>query len=613
MTRKERTPSLLPLGRGLRTGTLVLVGGLVAAAWLAALLALQPSFSERAGPEALPHLSVDPLPFQGVVWGEGTTGPGWAFADGEALLLKTSLLLMLLTAAAAGLGQMAVAGVVAVARRSELRLRRALGAPRDRIVGDLVREAGAGLLRGTVPGTVAALIGAWLVTALWTLHPALPTPALAPGWEAFAWVTAAVLCWAAFSFVVVQSGEAVPGAPLHPAAPLGEPFRGEVCHPGVPILQIAVTTLILVTAGLLGLGSGTASDRPDGSGPLLDRMVIEAPPGTGGEVVAGLLERASALRSSRSEGRTAVTSAGFWEGAGHVRYAETECGYCFWPGNPPTLAPLKGEPAVHHAVSPDTFDLAGIMLIQGRGFTPDDGPGAEPVAVVSHGFARENFQDGDAVGRKVRIGADRNLWHTVVGVIEPLPRGSVASRRNPPEDVLVPVAQLPPDHLEVVTTGPDPLAAAGFDPGFRTLEKAPLAARAAAVGAWTTGFGRFWLAAGAAAGGLALLGTLLTVGRRVREEAPEIALRRALGATRARLAARYLGLGLRIGIVGALLGAWLALFAVSALFPEGFAAPMKVAMLLVPVAALVTGTAGLVSAVTAWMAMRGPPRAGMEG
>jgi hypothetical protein len=110
------------------------------------------------------------------------------------------------------------------------------------------------------------------------------------------------------------------------------------------------------------------------------------------------------IRGAGACRRVSVTTPGFAESVGHLRFAQTECGVCYIPGTPPVPAPFKGEVAVHHAVSPDTFQMAGIEVLEGRGFTPADGPTAEPVAIVSRGFAAKHFQDGDAIGRRVQIG-----------------------------------------------------------------------------------------------------------------------------------------------------------------------------------------------------------------
>jgi hypothetical protein len=605
---------------GARMSEILLLGGLVAAVWLGFLLALQPPFPDRLGPEALPHLSVDPIPTQGVAWSEGDRGPGAAYAAAESVLLTTSIVLLLLVAGVAGLGQMSIAGVVAVARRGEVRLRRALGAPRDRLVLESSQGAARTLVRALLAGALSAVVVGTALMGAWPTGSAVGAPGLAVGLLAAVFASGSLLAWGAFSFGVVVSGEMLPRGPLRRDTPLAEPFRGDLCHPGVPILQIAVASLVVIAAGLLTLGarldtgSGFAAQGVTGGGSLtLERIVVESPAGEAEALVETILARVKEAKASEGLGAVGVTSPGFWEGMGHVRYAETECGYCFRPGNPPTLAPLKGEMAVHHFVSPDTFRLAGIVLVEGRGFAESDGPDAEPVAVVSRGFARRNFQDGEALGRRVRLGADRERWHTVVGVIEPLSRHLYPSHHQPEEDVLFPVAQVPPRTVEVLAASVLPFLEFDLGPGAVVRERASVGERAEAIRVWLGAYGSLWGSVAVAGVVLALLGTALTVGRRVREESQEIALRRALGAGRLRLLVRQAGFGLRVGLIGTVLGGWAALFLVWDLVPGGFAAGSDLGLLFLGTIAGLAGAASLAAGGAGFMALRGAPREGMEG
>jgi predicted permease len=75
-------------------------------------------------------------------------------------------------------------------------------------------------------------------------------------------------------------------------------------------------------------------------------------------------------------------------------------------------------PAAVVNVSDRYFETMGVELTQGRGFTRDDGlPGSE-VAVVTEHFVQVHFPDGDALGRRLRLGATTPdaPWVTVIGV-----------------------------------------------------------------------------------------------------------------------------------------------------------------------------------------------------
>src|SRR6185503_16633119 len=65
-------------------------------------------------------------------------------------------------------------------------------------------------------------------------------------------------------------------------------------------------------------------------------------------------------------------------------------------------ADLNGLKVGVIAVSDRYFDLFGINIGQGRGFTAGDRAESEPVAVISETLARRLWPNGSAVGRRIR-------------------------------------------------------------------------------------------------------------------------------------------------------------------------------------------------------------------
>ena len=49
----------------------------------------------------------------------------------------------------------------------------------------------------------------------------------------------------------------------------------------------------------------------------------------------------------------------------------------------------------------------GIPLVRGRGFTAEDGAGAEPVTIVSKPLADRLAPGGDVIGKTLMFGAER--------------------------------------------------------------------------------------------------------------------------------------------------------------------------------------------------------------
>jgi len=87
-------------------------------------------------------------------------------------------------------------------------------------------------------------------------------------------------------------------------------------------------------------------------------------------------------------------------------------------------------PATVVTVSEDYLATVGLDLTQGRTFNRADGtPGAETV-LVNERFVEQQLGGGDAVGRRVRFGANADTdpeegWMTIVGVVPNLPQGAL--------------------------------------------------------------------------------------------------------------------------------------------------------------------------------------------
>jgi putative ABC transport system permease protein len=70
------------------------------------------------------------------------------------------------------------------------------------------------------------------------------------------------------------------------------------------------------------------------------------------------------------------------------------------------------------SVTPSFFATLDIPIVDGRGFTVADRPGALPVAIVNKAFAQKFFKNSSPIGRRIRIGQSKskNPWLTIVGV-----------------------------------------------------------------------------------------------------------------------------------------------------------------------------------------------------
>ena len=86
-----------------------------------------------------------------------------------------------------------------------------------------------------------------------------------------------------------------------------------------------------------------------------------------------------------------------------------------------TSEPLPGVSydANHRQVSANYLQTMSVPLRQGRYFTAQDNEQSMPVVIVNETMAREYWPNGDAVGRRFKLGdpTDDTPWFTVVGVV----------------------------------------------------------------------------------------------------------------------------------------------------------------------------------------------------
>ncbi len=94
---------------------------------------------------------------------------------------------------------------------------------------------------------------------------------------------------------------------------------------------------------------------------------------------------------------------------------------------------IAGQVALIRNITRGYFETVGATLREGRFFDIADRHGAAPVAIVNEPFARRNFPDGSALGRRFKFGnlGDKGYLYTIVGVVKTIPESGVLSEPKP--------------------------------------------------------------------------------------------------------------------------------------------------------------------------------------
>jgi putative ABC transport system permease protein len=124
------------------------------------------------------------------------------------------------------------------------------------------------------------------------------------------------------------------------------------------------------------------------------------------------------------------------------------------------LPPGKFDSAVRVAVSPQFFSAFHIGLLAGRGFSASDGLTTDPVVVVSRHFAERYFPGESPLGHRIQMDASRDShepWVRIVGVAEDAAYQWVD--QTPQPAMYLDALQAPPASTEyAITTDGNPVS-----------------------------------------------------------------------------------------------------------------------------------------------------------
>lgn len=306
-----------------------------------------------------------------------------------------------------------------------------------------------------------------------------------------------------------------------------------------PAVVAALGFTVLTGVGLLG------RHAPGGetSAPVEGRIVT-------GLSLSGVPERrrAEGLTTwlTRSDRAFGVASAGAVRGVGRSVDVWVDCGNCYEGGLP---LPIRVVRAEVHAVASDTFPHLGLDVVGGRDFDESVDRRVPDVAIVSRAMAVRHFEDGEAVGRVIRVG--ESGWLTVVGVVS----DAHDARDHAEYAVYLPLVGVAPAEVEVIASTGSPVAASlpeGADLGPTRSEDEVFAAHG-----WFAGL---LGVLGATAYVLVVLGVWLAGRSEALAMAFDLSLRRAVGARRRDLHGHFARSSIKRLAIAFGIGGWLSLF-----------------------------------------------------
>jgi len=228
------------------------------------------------------------------------------------------------------------------------------------------------------------------------------------------------------------------------------------------------------------------------------------------------------------------------------------------------------------AVSPGYFDAFKIPLVRGRDFTDSDTAGSQGVALINEAMAKEFWKNGEnPVGQQIIIGKGvgpefEEPARLIVGIVGDVRDGGL--NRNPGSKMVVPLAQMTDgltelnskvapiswvvrtrlDPHQMTTTLTDQLrqASGGFPVArIRSMEEVVVRSTA------RQDFNMLLLTIfGGSALVLAAIGIYGLMAYSVQQRTQEIGIRMAMGADRGRITKMVVWQGMRLTLVGVVVG-----------------------------------------------------------
>jgi predicted permease len=305
----------------------------------------------------------------------------------------------------------------ATSRQREIAVRAALGAPRSRLIRQMLTEsllialAGAGLAIALAVGGVRALV--LLLPAGFPRAGSIHLNGAVLGFT---------LLIAMVTGLVFGLAPALEAAHADPQQGLREGGRGRTAGGGrvrlrnaLVVAEVSIASVLLIGAGLMLHSFVNLLRTNPGFKPEHVLTASLSLPDTNYKTAAAIAHFYDQL-TTRLSGLSGVNAAGAGTDLPWTGYDENVGGFTIEGKSPP---PGEEFHARYHAATPGYFRALGTPLVRGRFFTEGDNHDAPEALIINETMARLYWPHQDAVGGRITF-SDKPKpkdWMTVVGVV----------------------------------------------------------------------------------------------------------------------------------------------------------------------------------------------------